>query len=184
MSVRRILLAVRTLTGVFSFMFIVWAETAAADNSRFYGIFDMRISGTEPHPWTEDGSLRIGTDQGRMREECYLHIPAEGNPVTNVWTDENGASVSQVITISGDTIALDYREDCLDVTGGWFLCYTKKQEFGFTEGHNGAAISGSIWSQDPEEKQGLVTGSLTRVEDEHDDSGGGCFIGAAIARCL
>ncbi|MDY6837901.1 MAG: hypothetical protein SWH78_08000 [Thermodesulfobacteriota bacterium] len=168
---------------VFIFTAVMAAGTALADNSKFHGTFDMTMSGTEPHPWKEVGTLRIGSDQSRMREESYLHIPADGSPVTNAWTQEDGTPVSQVISISGDTITVDQREDCVDVTGTRFLCYTRHLEFAFADGHVGAAMSGSIWSQDPEENQGLITGSLTRVKDGG-GGGGGCFIDAAIARDL
>jgi len=184
-SVRRVFFAVGTWRSVVVFMLVMWAGRAVGDNSKFHGTFDMTLSGTEPHPWTEVGTLTIGSEQRRMGEEDYLHLPARGSPATNAWTKEDGAPVSQVLSVLGDTISVDYREDCLDVTGGRFLCHTKEMEFAFSEGYVGAAISGSIWRQDPEEKQGLVTGSLTVVEDKDDDGGGGgggCFIGAAIAR--
>ena len=183
MSLRRVFFTVGSSGCVFILTLVMWAETAVADNAKFHGTFDMTMSGTEPHPWTEVGTLGIGSDQSKMREESYLHIPADGSPVTNAWTKEDGAPVSQVITISGDNITVDQREDCLDFTGARFSCYTKHVQFGFTEGHVGAAISGSIWSHDPEENQGLVTGSLERIaNDDGGGGGGGCFIGATAIR--
>ncbi|MDY6951195.1 MAG: hypothetical protein SWE60_06770 [Thermodesulfobacteriota bacterium] len=178
---RRVCLSASRLRWVFVLLLVMWAETAVADNAKFQGSFEMTMSGTEPHPWTEVGRLRIGSDQSRMREESYLHIPAHGSPVTNAWTEEDGAPVSQVITIAEEMITVDQREDCLDGTGLRFLCFTKHLEFAFFSGFGGAAVSGSIWSNDPEENQGLVTGSLTRVADDG-GGGGGCFIGAATAR--
>jgi len=176
-SLRSVFFRVGSLGCVFIFTLVMWAGTAVADNSKFHGTFDMTISGTEPHPWAEVGTLRIGGDQSKMREQSYLHIPSDGNPVTNAWTEEDGVPVSQVITIGEDTITVDQREDCLDGGGVRFLCLTKHLEFAFSSGYVGAVISGSMWSSDPEENQGLVTGSLARVEDDG-GGGGGCFVGA------
>ncbi|MDY6987356.1 MAG: hypothetical protein SWQ30_04795 [Thermodesulfobacteriota bacterium] len=181
MSLRRVISTVGSFGCVLIFPLVMWAGTAVAENSKFHGTFDMTMSGTEPDPWTEAGRLRIGSDQSKMREESYLHIPPDGNPVTNAWTEEDGAPVSQVITIAEDAITVDQRRDCLDGAGVRFVCFTKHLEFAFSSGYVGAAVSGSIWSNDPEENQGLVTGSLARVADDG-GGGGGCFIGAAIAR--
>jgi hypothetical protein len=175
---RRVFVGIKVFGYVLTLGLVVWAGTATAENSAFYGTFDMTLSGTEPHPWTEARALRIGDDETRMREEGYLHIPASGSPVTNAWTKEDGAPVSQVITIAEDTITVDQREECLDNGGVRFVCLTKDLQFAFSSGYAGAVISGFMWNDDPEENQGVVTGSLTRVEDGG-GGGGGCFIGAA-----
>ena len=177
MFLRKVFVGVASWRCIVIFMFVMWAGTAVADNSKFHGSFDMTMSGSEPHPWTVVGRLRIGNDESKMREGSYLHIPPAGNPVTNAWTEEDGAPVSQVITIEEDAIRVAQREDCLDGAGVWFVCFTKHLEFSFSSGYVGAAVSGSIWSSDPEENQGMVTGSLTRVEEDG-GGGGGCFIGA------
>ncbi|MDY6951517.1 MAG: hypothetical protein SWE60_08395 [Thermodesulfobacteriota bacterium] len=181
MSIIRVFFGIGRLRWGFFLLLVMWAETAVAGNAKFYGTFDMTLSGTEPLPWTEVGRLRIGSNESRMREESYLHIPPDGNPVTNAWTEEDGEPVSQVITIAEDVITVDQREECRDTSGARLLCFTKHLEFTFLSGYGGAAVSGSMWSHEAYENQGLVTGSLTRVADDG-GGGGGCFIGAAIAR--
>jgi len=154
---------------------IISGSLALGDNSEFHGTFDMSLSGTAPSPWKEGAKLTIGSDQERMSEEGYLHVPASGSPVTNAWTKEDGAPVAQLITISGDMIVMDEREECLDEHGVRFLCYTKAIKFAFSDSHDSADVTGSIWSDDPLENQGIVTGSLTRAQGG--GGGGGCFAG-------
>jgi hypothetical protein len=154
---------------------VIPGRTALADNSGFLGTFDMTVSGTEPNPWTESGRLTIGTNQSRMAEEGYIHIPASGDRVTNAWTKEDGAPVDQVVTITTDTIVVDESHECFNDTGTLFLCLTKDMRFAFADNYDSAVISGTIWSDDPMENQGVLTGTLTRVSNGG-GGGGGCFV--------
>jgi hypothetical protein len=163
------------LGGMLIPVLFISGSPALGDNSKFHGTFDMTLSGTAPGPWKEEAKLTIGNDRERMSEEGYLHVPASGSPVTNAWTKEDGAPVAQVVTISGDTIVVDEREECLDEHGVRFLCYTKAIQFAFSDGHDSADVTGSLWSDDPLENQGIVTGSLTKAE--RGGGGGGCFAG-------
>jgi hypothetical protein len=96
--------------------------------------------------------------------------------VTNAWTKEDGAPVAQLVTITGDMIVVDEREECLDEHGVRFLCYTKAIQFAFSGGYDSADVTGSIWSDDPLENQGIVTGSLSLTR-AGGGGGGGCFAG-------
>jgi hypothetical protein len=168
------------LTVFFFCIVLIPGGAAFGDNSRFYGTYDMRLSGTGPSPWKEEKKLTIGGAEERMSEESYLHIPPSGSPVTNAWTKKDGAPVVQVITISGDTLMLDEREDCVDEHSDRFLCYTEILRFAFSEDQEGADITGSMWGDDQLENQGTVTGRLTRTKDEG-GGGGGCFVATGTA---
>lgn len=136
----------------------------------------MTLSGTEPTSWREPGTLTIGSDQSRMAEEGYIHIPASGDRVTNAWTKEDGGPVDQVVTITGRTIRVDESHECFNAQGTLFLCFTKEMRFAFFEDYDTATVSGTIWSNDPAENQGSVAGDLTRARDDG-GGGGGCLIG-------
>lgn len=163
------------LGGLLIPVLVISGSPALGDNSVFHGTFHMTLSGTAPSPWKEEIRLTIGSDQERMSQDGYLHVPTSGSPVTNAWTKDDGAPVAQVVTISGDTIAVDEREECFDEHGVRFLCFTKAIQFAFSDGYDRADVTGSIWSNDPLENQGFVTGDLTRAGG---GGGGGCFAGA------
>jgi hypothetical protein len=160
---------------------VISSRAVLADNSAFLGTFDMTVSGTEPNRWTESERLKIGSTQSRMAEEGYIHVPSSGDRVTNAWTKEGGAPVDQVVTITADTIMVDESRKCFNDTGTLFLCVTKDMRFAFADDYTSAVISGTIWSADPTDDQGTVTGSLKRVATDG-GGGGGCLISATMVR--
>jgi len=178
MSLGKVCFAIALGCAVF-LLLVISGRTTLADNSGFLGTFDMTISGTEPNLWTESGRLTIGSNQNRMAEEGYIHVPSSGDRVTNAWTKEDGAPLDQVVTITADTIMVDESRECFNDTGTLFLCLTKDMRFAFADNYNSAAISGTIWSADATENQGTVTGSLKRVGTDG-GGGGGCLISATM----
>lgn len=125
-------------------------------NGRFYGTYHAKEAiGSCPPEYFK---FEIGNDLSRLGEDYYLYIPAAGNSYTTTVT--NGHITTYIITISGDTIKYNERED----EGGFideFNCI-----FVFSDDYNRITWTGYETEEDQSDCDypGTITGNGTRED--------------------
>jgi len=133
---------------------------AFADNSGFYGTYDVSFSVGPCSP--EYHLITIGNDENKIGvDDDYLYIPQTGNISEYSGVDEDQDNYDMTIYISENTLNLFVFGQLKDNPNMW---WETQLALTFTNDYNEVAISGSEYDSDTTyECQGQVTGSGFKI---------------------
>jgi len=128
----------------------------SSDNTMLYGSYWIKIT-----QGSCSGSffVTVGDDFSKRAEDAYLYLPATGSSFLYSGYNVDGDYITTSITLSGNTMTL--REEGLEPDGsGWVSTI----QIEFAGDYNSFTLSGSETDDDPDECDGALSGSGSRLQ--------------------
>jgi hypothetical protein len=141
-------------------------QSSEVGNSKFYGTFNLSLTGTQPSSCTSSGTITIGNDYNRLNGTCdYLYIPSSGSSANYSFNNCDNENVTRDITISGDTIHIEETGFCSSLSTT--ACWTDDYVMTFSSDHNGGSITGTRYDDNATVCQGSMTGNFSEISGDN-----------------